>query len=175
MNTNLKLNLEINLSSTEVDLMSVLAVGELSLVNDDVISGYIQGVIERLVIEPTQVIITSDMPLIMGAKAGYTGAKLTSYIRGWNQVGRRDDIQAPSNDSLSIYHVGFDSETKAEIVAGSIGEATNVFYELIGRDPEIDFDGDDTKVQCVVFSGQGGQHITPKFLKWIEEEEKCKN
>ena len=55
MNSNLELTLNISLSAQEVDLMSVLAIGELSKINNNIISGYIQGVIERVIIDPTQV------------------------------------------------------------------------------------------------------------------------
>ena len=169
MNSNLELTLNVSLSPQEVDLMSVLAVGEISKVNSDVISGYIQGAIERMIIEPTQILITSDMPLVLGAKAGYSGSMLTSYVRGWNQVGRRDDLFAYKNETLSVYLVGFSDEVKAKILANSKDEAEDIFLEHIGIDQDLDFDDKTCELIVKSITDGVGHNITPKFLEWEEE------
>ena len=170
MNSKLELILNVSLSAQEVDLMSVLAVGELSKINEDIISGYIQGVIERVIIEPTQVMITSDMPLILGAKAGYSGSKLSSYVRGWNQVGNRDDLYADKNENLGLYTAGFDNSTNAKIVASSAQEAEQLFFEHVGINSELDFDDGTCELNVRYVSGDSGNNVTPKFLGWLDED-----
>ena len=168
MNNKLSLTLNISLSPQEVDLMSVLAVGELSKVHGDIISGYIQGIIERVIIEPSQVMITSDMPLILGAKAGYSGEKLTSYVRGWNQVGRRDDLHTPKNESLGVFVVGFDTAGMGRVIANNKSEAECLFLEHVGIDLDLDFNDKSCQLIIESVSEEVGQNITPKFLEWVE-------
>lgn len=86
-NEDMKIDMVWDLWGAEVDLLSILICGKKKKLPKETVHAYIQGVMERLILENVSEEHKRDIAAISAMKSGLTKGQLQSYLRGWDQVG----------------------------------------------------------------------------------------
>ncbi len=84
INDDMKICINWDLWSAEVDQLSMMITGKKTKITEQDICEYLQGVLERLILENVSAESKLDKALL--ANKHLTNKQRASYIRGWHQV-----------------------------------------------------------------------------------------
>ena len=143
LNDNLNFSMDFSFWAAEVDLLSVLVTGKKSIIEGESLKAYLQGVIEHLILESTVIEGKREVAIAAAIKSGMSEKQISSYLRGWDQVGEKLEIDASdkllekaSKKSLTAYQVGdndvvaaYDEEGAVKVLGDYCGYEVEEFYE----------------------------------------------
>jgi len=182
LNDNLNFSMDFSFWAPEVDLLSVLVTGKKNLIEGETLKAYLQGVIEHLVLESSTVEGKREVAIAAALKSGMSEKQITSYLRGWDQVGEKIDINVAdkllakvSTKALIAYQVGdndvvaaYDEEGAVKVLGDYCGYSVEEFYED-GNNSVTDL----TRKLNVMLKDEEGKDLETlgDWLKRIDEPE----
>ena len=139
LNENLNFSMDFSFWAAEVDLLSVLVTGKKSIIEGESLKAYLQGVVEHLVLESTTIEGKREVAIAAAIKSGMSEKQIASYLRGWDQVGEKLEIDASdkllekaTKKTLIAYQVGDNDVVAAYDEEGAI----KVLGDYCGFEPE---------------------------------------
>lgn len=164
LNEDLNLSLDLKFWSAEVDLLSVLVTGKKSIIEGETLKAYLQGVVEHLILQSSTIEGKREVAIAAAIKSGMSEKQISSYLRGWDQVGEKLEIDASdkllekaSKKSLTAYQVGDNDVVAAYDEEGAV----KVLGDYCGYEVEESYKDDNNLVT----------DLTSKLNEMLKDEE----